>query len=196
MKEQVTIKLNVPNGETAILLHTCCAPCSGAILECMLQNQLRPTIFYFNPNIYPTEEYELRKSESMRFANALHIPFIDGDYSHINWLKEIKGLEMEPERGMRCLACFKTRMIATAHYAVKHGYPVFTTTLASSRWKNLDQINEAGQYAESLYSGIHFWPQNWRKGGLSIRRKELIDKNKFYNQTYCGCEFSIRKQNI
>jgi len=194
MKEHSTIQLNVPNGETDILLHTCCAPCSGAILECMLQNQLRPTIFYFNPNIYPTEEYEIRKSESMRFAKALHIPFVDGDYNHKDWLKETQGLETEPERGKRCLICFKTRMMVTAHYAATHGFSVFTTTLASSRWKNLDQINEAGKYAESLYPGTHFWSQNWRKGGLSIRRKELIEENMFYNQTYCGCEFSIRKQ--
>lgn len=195
MKEQPIFQLSTPNGETDILLHTCCAPCSGAILECMLQNQLRPTIFYFNPNIYPTEEYNIRKSESKRFANALHIPFIDGDYNHNEWLKQIQGLETEPERGKRCITCFKIRMAATAHYAALHGFSVFTTTLASSRWKNLDQINEAGIYAESLYPGTYFWSQNWRKGGLSIRRKELIEEYMFYNQTYCGCEFSIRKQN-
>ena len=188
------IKLNTPHNEKKVLLHTCCAPCSGAILECMLQNKLQPTIFYFNPNIYPQEEYEVRKSESKRYAASLQVPFIDGDCDHTNWLQQMQGLEAEPEQGKRCLACFKMRMAATAHYAHTHGFSVFTTTLASSRWKNLEQINEAGTYAVSLFPELHFWEQNWRKGGLSLRRKELIEQHRFYNQTYCGCEFSIRNE--
>ncbi|MDR0349580.1 MAG: epoxyqueuosine reductase QueH [Tannerella sp.] len=196
MKKQTIIQLDPPGGAVDILLHTCCAPCSGAILECMLQNRLRPVVFYFNPNIYPAEEYGIRKSESKRFAETLHIPFIDGDYNRNDWLKKIQGLETEPERGKRCIACFKIRMAATAYCAVQNGFSVFTTTLASSRWKSTDQINEAGKYAESLCPGTFFWTQNWRKGGLSIRRRELIEEHKFYNQTYCGCEFSIRKERI
>lgn len=194
MEQQPIIQLNVPDGATSVLLHACCAPCSGAIIECMLQNGIKPTVFYFNPNIYPLEEYEIRKSESIRYVQSLHLPFIDGDYDHTDWLNQIRGMESEPERGKRCLACFKMRMLATAHYAHKHGFTVFTTTLASSRWKNLEQINEAGNHAASLYPGVHFWSQNWRKGGLSMRRKEIIEQYRFYNQTYCGCEFSIRAQ--
>lgn len=185
------IRLTPPNGEKKILLHTCCAPCSGAIIECMLQNGIQPTIFYFNPNIYPLQEYETRKSESIRYAQSLNLSFIDGDYDHESWLSQITGMENEPERGKRCLSCFKMRMAITANYAYENGFTVFATTLASSRWKNLEQIEDAGNYAAALYPGLHFWAQNWRKGGLSLRRKELIEENRFYNQLYCGCEFSI-----
>ncbi|MDR2626976.1 MAG: epoxyqueuosine reductase QueH [Dysgonamonadaceae bacterium] len=187
------IQLQAPDDARQIVLHACCAPCSGAIIECMLDNGLLPTLFYFNPNISPQAEYERRKAECIRHAEALHLPFIDADYDHAGWLKQVEGLETEPERGCRCLACFKIRLAATAQYAHEHGFRVFTTTLAASRWKNLHQINEAGRYAATLFQGLVFWEQNWRKGGLSIRRSELIEQYGFYNQTFCGCEFSRKK---
>jgi predicted adenine nucleotide alpha hydrolase (AANH) superfamily ATPase len=185
------IALAVPGGATDVLLHACCAPCSGAILECMLANGLHPTVFYFNPNIYPRTEYERRKAESIRYAESLHVPFVDGDYDHAGWLRQVQGLEAEPERGSRCLACFKGRLSVTARYADEHEFTVFTTTLAASRWKNLHQINDAGCQAAALFPGLTFWEQNWRKGGLSDRRNELIKQYRFYNQTYCGCEYSV-----
>jgi len=160
----------------------------------MLANSLRPVIFYFNPNIYPLDEYERRKKECTRYALSLNLTIIDGDYNHIYWRDRIKGMEEEPERGKRCLNCFKLRLKETARYTQENGYKVFTTTLASSRWKSLDQINEAGRLAASTYPETQFWEQNWRKGGLSERRKELIIQNNFYNQSYCGCEFSQRKK--
>lgn len=157
----------------------------------MVENGLRPIIFYYNPNIYPLDEYETRKSECTRYAEALGLTIIDGDHDHLSWQKDIKGFENEPERGRRCLLCFKKRLSETARYAHENDYKVFTTTLASSRWKNLAQINEAGRWAASLYPGTIFWEQNWRKGGLSERRKELIASYFFYNQQYCGCEYSM-----
>ena len=99
-------------------------------------------------------------------------------------------LENEPERGKRCEACFYYRLAATARKAQELGIPFFATTLASSRWKNLDQINAAGKAAE--LPGVQFWPQNWRKDGLQERRNQLLKEYDFYNQTYCGCEFSMR----
>lgn len=184
--------LEVPGNETDILLHTCCAPCSSAIIECMVENGLHPLIFYYNPNIYPQEEYEIRKAECTRYAQSLGLRIIDGDYDHVNWVKHMKGRENEPERGSRCLECFKIRMLESARYANENGYKVFTTTLASSRWKSLEQINKAGQFAMEKYPDTIFWEQNWRKGGLSERRKELIAVHQFYNQQYCGCEYSMR----
>jgi len=185
------IRLQVPGGAKKILLHACCAPCSGAIVECMLADGLQPTIFYFNPNIFPLEEYERRKTESIRHAESLQLPFIDGDYKHDVWLNRVSGLEDEPERGRRCLACFKLRLEETAHYAHRYGFPVFTTTLAASRWKDLQQVAEAGQHGASTCPGVTFWEQNWRKGGLDRRRNALINHYQFYNQSYCGCEFSL-----
>lgn len=177
-----------------ILLHCCCAPCSSAILEWMMARDIKPTLFYCNPNIYPLEEYLIRKNEITRYAEKLGIGIIDDDYDHEAWLCHVKGLEQEPERGGRCLQCFKLRLLRTAQKAVELGFSEFTTTLASSRWKSLDQINAAGQWASAQVGGaVKFNEKNWRKGGLQQRRNELLKENGFYNQLYCGCEFSFRK---
>lgn len=198
----------VPLGETKVLLHTCCAPCSSAIIECLMKHGVTPVIYYCNPNIYPREEYEIRKNECTRYAESLGLEIIDADYDHENWLECVKGLENEPERGGRCLKCFKLRLLRTAEYAAAHGIRVITSTLASSRWKSLDQINEAGQWAceqinsmplsgktaefpDSESPDVTWWPHNWKKGGLQERRLQIIKEYGFYNQLYCGCEFSM-----
>ena len=210
--------IQAPMGETTVLLHTCCAPCSSAIIEALMQNGITPIIYYCNPNIYPREEYEIRKNEGTRYAQALGLEIVDADYDHDNWLAEMKGLESEPERGGRCLKCFKLRLLRTAQYARERGIKVITTTLASSRWKSLDQINEAGQWAcDEVNDGmplgavdfsrlgvetvppddqVIWWNQNWRKGGLQERRNQILKEYDFYNQRYCGCEFSMPKDDL
>lgn len=157
-----------------------------------MQHGVRPTIFYFNPNIWPREEYEIRKQESKRHAESLGIRWIDGDYDHNMWLQGVCGLEGEPERGRRCEQCFRLRLLVTARKAQELGIHYFATTLASSRWKSLEQISLAGQAAQDAVPGTEFWAQNWRKGGLQERRNQLLREYDFYNQQYCGCEFSVR----
>lgn len=175
-----------------VLLHSCCAPCSSAILERLLADGYAPTVFYYNPNIFPEAEYLLRKNECVRYCEKLGVPFVDGDYDHAAWREAVRGLENEPERGLRCRACFGERMRATALCAVKLGIARFTTTLAGSRWKRLDQIREAALDAERLVEGAaRYWDVNWRKGGLSERRSEIVKNEHFYNQLWCGCEFSM-----
>ena len=183
--------LLTPDGSHRVLLHTCCAPCSSAIIECMMQHGIEPVVYYCNPNIYPKEEYLIRKNECSRYAQSLGLEIVDADYNHEAWLERMKGMENEPERGARCLNCFKMRLLDTARYAAEHGFTVITTTLASSRWKSLEQINEAGRWATSHFPGVIFWEQNWRKGGLQERRLAIIKEYNFYNQQYCGCEFSM-----
>ena len=204
MKRKTVIQ--APMGETTVLLHTCCAPCSSAIVEALMQNGITPVIYYCNPNIYPQEEYEIRKNECTRYAQALGLEIIDADYDHEDWLETVRGLEAEPERGGRCLKCFKLRLLRTAQYARSRGIKVITTTLASSRWKSLDQINEAGRWACLQLNGsgrqddgtippeneVIWWDQNWRKGGLQERRLQILKEYDFYNQLYCGCEFSMK----
>ena len=201
MKQKAVIQ--APLGETKVLLHTCCAPCSSAIIEALMQNGITPVIYYCNPNIYPQEEYEIRKNECTRYAQALGLEIIDADYDHEGWLETVRGLEAEPERGGRCLKCFKLRLLRTAQYARSRGIKVISTTLASSRWKSLDQINEAGQWACNALqqettippeNEVIWWDQNWRKGGLQERRLQILKDYDFYNQLYCGCEFSMRKE--
>ena len=186
--------LEVPGNAKEILLHTCCAPCSSAIIECLMQHDIRPTIYYCNPNIYPLEEYNIRKNECSRYAQSLGLDIIDADYNHEAWRCTVQGLEGEPERGGRCLQCFKMRLLDTARYAHENGFSVITTTLASSRGKSLEQINQAGRYAVENYPDVIWWDQNWRKGGLIERRIAIIKEYGFYNQQYCGCEFSMRKE--
>lgn len=191
MKKDV---LMVPEGARQVLLHACCAPCSSAIVEWMLANGVEPVIYYYNPNIFPREEYEIRKNESKRHAESLGVRWIDGDYEHEAWLEGVCGLEHEPERGRRCEQCFRLRLTAAARMARELGLQWFTTTLASSRWKSLEQINRAGEAAAAAVEGSRFWAQNWRKGGLQERRNQLLREYGFYNQQYCGCEFSIQTQ--
>jgi predicted adenine nucleotide alpha hydrolase (AANH) superfamily ATPase len=161
-----------------------------------MQNGITPAIYYCNPNIYPYEEYQIRKDECTRYAEALGLEIIDADYDHEAWLDAVRGLENEPERGGRCLKCFKLRLLDTARYAAANGFKVITTTLASSRWKSLEQINEAGQWAcdQLDVSGsedkVVWWDRNWRKGGLQERRLQILKEYNFYNQLYCGCEYS------
>lgn len=181
-----------PPAEGTLLLHACCAPCSLAIVECLLQNGIRPTLFFYNPNIFPEEEYLHRKEEIIRYAELQGIDCVDADYDHQQWLEDVRGLEYEPERGARCLRCFYLRLKRSAEYAHENGFSVVATTLATSRWKSLEQVSEAGRLAVEPFSDLVFWGENWRKGGLQQRRSELLQCYQFYNQNYCGCEFSKR----
>ena len=184
----------VPEGAERVLLHACCAPCSTAIVEWMVSHGVTPVVFYYNPNIFPKEEYLVRKEESKRHAELLGLEWVDGDYDHARWKECAMGMENEPERGRRCLECFKMRLVEAAKEARKRGITHFATTLASSRWKSIEQVNEAGMAAQEKVPGTMFWAQNWRKGGLYERRNQLLKEYAFYNQQYCGCEFSMRKQ--
>ena len=226
------LKVEAPGEAREILLHACCAPCSGAILECLRESGIAPVVFFSNSNIYPRAEYDLRLTELRRYADLMGVELAEDDYDHDAWLAAVRGLEREPERGARCAACFRFRLARAARYAASRGLPVLATTLASSRWKDLDQVNEAGSFVcggtetavgsenrshprlrkregpadevsgrgpaqqdvfrpEPPCSGaVEFWPQNWRKGGLQERRNEVLREQGFYNQNWCGCEFS------
>ena len=190
----VRLVLDPPGGVKEVLLHTCCAPCSGAIIECLLANGIRPTLFYSNANIFPEEEYRIRKDECSRHAASLGLEIVDDDYDHDAWRRVTCGLEGEPARGRRCLPGFRFRLERAARYAQEHGFRVLTTTLASSRWKSLDQVNAAGTYACGLFPDVTWWGQNWRKGGLQDRRSQIIREKNFYNQLYCGCEWSMNNK--
>ncbi|MBQ9309472.1 MAG: epoxyqueuosine reductase QueH [Bacteroidales bacterium] len=188
----------LPQGR--LLLHSCCAPCSGAIVEALAgvycEAARKPSeemaIFWSNSNICDREEYEKRRVEILRYAALFGIELIDDDFSHEDWLSQVgKGREMAPERGPRCLECFKYRLLRAAKFASENGFGVLTTSLASSRWKSLEQVDEAGRWACAQIGGtVLWWGRNWRKGGLQPRRSEIIKEQGFYNQTFCGCEFS------
>ena len=175
-----------------VLLHSCCAPCSAAIIEWMLAHDIRPTLYYFNPNIYPQDEYVKRKNELSRHCARLGLEVIDGEWDHESWREAVRGLEHEPERGARCQTCFNVRLEAAARKCHELGLGRFATTLASSRWKSLEQVNAAGRRAAGRWDDVEFWERNWRKDGLQERRGVLLKTYGFYNQHWCGCEFSWR----
>jgi hypothetical protein len=182
-----------------LLLHSCCAPCSGAIIETLAKDfraegrdpSEAMAIFWSNSNICDRQEYDKRKAEILRYAKLFGIEVIEDDYDHGEWLAEVaRGREDAPERGPRCLECFAYRLLRAARYAAANGFDTLTTSLASSRWKSLEQVDEAGRRACSQVDGVQWWGRNWRKGGLQPRRNEIIKEQNFYNQTFCGCEFS------
>lgn len=194
-KKLESIVMETPTGSDHVLLHSCCAPCSGEVMERMADAGIRFTIFFYNPNIHPAKEYELRKEENIRFAEKLGVPFIDADYDAKNWFERVKGLEFEPERGERCTACFDMRFERTALYAYEHGFDTITSCLGISRWKNMEQINDCGERAVARYPGMHYWTFNWRKQGGAARMVEIAKRERFYQQEYCGCVYSLRDTN-
>jgi hypothetical protein len=188
-------KLDTPDGENKLLLHSCCAPCAGEIMEALSASDIDTTIFFYNPNIHPIEEYELRKQENIRFANKLGITFIDADYNREEWFGRTKGQENEPERGKRCTTCFDMRFEVTAKYAHENGFDLISSTLGISRWKDMNQINDCGLRAAEQYESLNYWDFNWRKKGGSSRMLEISKKEHFYQQEYCGCAYSLRDTN-
>jgi predicted adenine nucleotide alpha hydrolase (AANH) superfamily ATPase len=184
-----------PTDEKKLLLHSCCAPCAGEIMEALLASEIQYTIYFYNPNIHPLKEYEIRKNENIRFAEKHHIPFVDGDYDRDEWFARAKGMENEPERGIRCTMCFDMRFVRTALYAHENGFNIISSTLGISRWKNMDQINDCGIRAAAPYDNMIYWTYNWRKDGGAKRMVEISKQENFYQQEYCGCAYSLRDSN-
>lgn len=190
-----TDKFEVPEGAEKVLMHSCCAPCAGPLMEKIAAAGIKLTIFFYNPNIHPRKEYELRKNENIRYAEKLGLEFVDADYDVQNWFARVKGMEKEPERGIRCSACFDMRFLRTALYAHENNFKVITSSLGISRWKDMNQINESGIKAASFFPNIVYWTYNWRKDGGSARMYEIAKDENFYKQEYCGCIYSLKATN-
>jgi predicted adenine nucleotide alpha hydrolase (AANH) superfamily ATPase len=187
--------LTMPEKREKLLLHSCCAPCSGEVMEALHASGSEYTVFFYNPNIHPVREYELRKQENIRFAEQHGIEFIDADYDVDNWFERVRGLEHAPERGERCTVCFDMRFERTALYAHENGYDIISSVLGISRWKDMNQINDCGERAAARYPEMKYWTYNWRKGGGSQRMLEISKRENFYQQEYCGCVYSLRDTN-
>ena len=188
--------LDFPHQDKRLVLHSCCAPCAGEIMLELAHSNIETIIFFYNPNIHPKKEYEIRKQENIDYAKKLNMKFIDADYDTDNWFKRVEGLEWEPERGKRCTQCFDMRFERTALYAYENGYNVISSTLGISRWKDFNQINDSGARSASRYPDLLYWTYNWRKKGGSQRMIELSKQENFYQQEYCGCVYSLRDTNM
>ncbi len=159
----------------------------------MITSGVKLTVFFYNPNIYPREEYEHRKAEVIRYAQKMNIPFVDADYDSDPWFEHVKDHEEDAERGERCDLCFEMRLGKAAAYAAGNGFKIFTTSLGISRWKDLAQVDRAGRKAAASFPGLTYWAQNWRLGGGQEQRERIIREENFYRQRYCGCLYSFRE---
>ena len=195
LEETLTkIKASTDTGGSAptLLLHSCCAPCSSYVLE-YLSEYFQITVFYYNPNIYPDEEYLIRVKEQQEFIRrfpAKHpISFIEGDFDKDQFYRCVRGLEKEPEGGRRCEACFRLRLERTAKLAKELGMDYFTTTLTISPLKNATLLNDIGGELSEIY-GVPWLYSDFKKRGGYQRSVELSREYNMYRQDYCGCVFS------
>ena len=177
------------------LLHSCCAPCSSAVIT-FLTNYFDITILYYNPNIAPREEYEKRKKEQIRLIKEIDkvgtIDIIDCDYDNDIYEKNIKGYEDCPERGARCTICFNLRLEKTAKIAKENNYDYFCSTLTVSPYKNATLINQIGEELSKKYD-IKWLYSDFKKAEGYKKSIELSKKYNLYRQDYCGCIYSQRK---
>ena len=200
-KELEAVLKKLPKEEEKVptlLLHSCCAPCSSYCLE-YLSDCFEITIFYFNPNIYPEEEYRKRVEEQKRLAKELParhpIHVIEGTYEPKQFYEAVKGLEKIPEGGERCFACFALQLKEAARLAAERGFDFFTTTLTISPLKNAGKLNEIGEELSQIYKVEHL-PSDFKKKNGYRRSVELSAEYGLYRQNYCGCVFSKREQEL
>ncbi len=180
-----------------ILLHSCCAPCSSHVIT-FLKEYFDITIIYYNPNIYPYEEYKKRKEEQIRLLNEIKsknkLNIIDCDYDNNIYEETIKGLEQEKEGGSRCYKCFWLRLDKTAQIAKENNYDYFSTTLTISPYKNSTVINEIGKELETIYNITWLYSDYKKKDGYK-KSIQLSKEYNLYRQNYCGCIYSKRIDN-
>lgn len=181
----------------SLLLHSCCAPCSSYVLE-YLSRYFKITVFYYNPNIYPEEEFYKRRSEQERFISQLPaknpISFIGTEHMSEKFYKAVKGLEHIREGGERCFACYRLRLEESAIAARDMGADYFTTTLSISPMKNAQKLNEIGGELGEKY-GVKYLFSDFKKRNGYKRSTELSREYGIYRQNYCGCVFSLRERN-
>lgn len=175
-----------------LLLHSCCAPCSGAVLEYLTQ-YMSITVFYFNPNIFPEEEFLHRIAEQKRLISQLPckhpIDFRENGWHQERFYEAVRGLENIPEGGERCFSCYRLRLEETAKLAAEQGYDFFTTTLSVSPYKNAAKLNEIGEELAEKY-GVRHLPSDFKKKDGYKRSIELSAEYGLYRQNYCGCVYS------
>jgi hypothetical protein len=164
-------------------------------MERLLEAGIRYILYFYNPNIHPRREYDLRKQENVRFADKHGIEFVDDDYDADRWFAMARGMEDEPERGPRCSMCFDMRFVRTARFARSRGIGLISSSLGISRWKNMQQINESGARAAAHVGDVAYWTYNWRKQGGAQRMVDISKRERFYQQEYCGCAYSLRDTN-
>ncbi|MGN0484222.1 MAG: epoxyqueuosine reductase QueH [Lachnospiraceae bacterium] len=196
MLEQTIAGLQREGRVPTLFLHSCCAPCSSYVLE-YLSQYFYITVFYYNPNIYPNEEYTKRVKEQQQFIQKLPtkypVSFVEGTFDKERFYAMAKGLENVPEGGERCFRCYELRLRETAAYAKERNMEYFTTTLSISPLKNAQKLNEIGLRLQEEY-GINYLCSDFKKKNGYKRSVELSHEYGMYRQDYCGCVFSMQER--
>lgn len=183
-------------GGERLLLHSCCGPCSSYVLD-VLTKHFDVTLLYYNPNIYPSEEYQKRLGEQLRLLDEMpfekSVSYMACEYDEGEFLQAAKGLESEREGGARCERCFRLRLKKTAFEAQKNGFDYFTTTLSVSPHKNAQMLNEIGKELEKEY-GVKYLYADFKKKDGYKKSVKLSEEYNLYRQDYCGCRFALSQQ--
>lgn len=192
-------RITAKNGENkpTLLLHACCGPCSSSVTE-FLVNHFQVTVLWYNPNLYPEEEFDKRYSALTEILDKMglrgQIPILSLPWNHESYLQQVQGLEKEPEGGKRCEQCFRLRLMETARIAKEYQFDYFCTTLTVSRHKDAVLLNAIGEEAGKAY-GVQWLPSDFKKRNGENRSQELSEQYGIYRQLYCGCEFSLNHRN-
>ena len=181
------------DGTPRLLMHSCCAPCSSYCLE-YLSQYFEITVLYYDPNIYPEEEFRKRAEEVRRLISEMPfknpVSLVVDDYDPDEFFGAVKGLENAPEGGERCFICYRLRLERAAHFAAGHGFDYFCSTLSISPLKNAQKLNEIGAELSEIYK-VPNLPNDFKKKGGYLRSIELSHEYDLYRQNYCGCAFSV-----
>ena len=177
-----------------LLLHSCCGPCSSAVLENLIRN-FDVTLLWYNPNLYPQEEFDRRLATQIELIEKMglaeEVSVLAEERKHEDYLRRVKGLENEPEGGERCTECFRLRLFECARLAKAYGFEYFCTTLTVSRHKDAERINRLGEEIGKAF-GVAWLPSDFKKRDGEMRSQRLSAQYGLYRQNYCGCEFSLR----
>lgn len=195
MTDEILKGILESGGKKKLLLHSCCAPCSSYCLE-YLSKYFEITDMFYNPNIYPPEEYDKRSKELERLIGEMplesKVTFLPEEYDEQEFYKAVRGLESLGEGSERCMACFRLRLEKAAKYAKEHGFDYFTTTLSISPYKNAQALFSISEELSIKY-GVAFLPSDFKKRNGYKRSIELSHEYDLYRQDYCGCVFSKKE---
>lgn len=181
------------NKKNTVLLHACCAVCLGYPLQKLQALHYDVTVFFYNPNIFPLSEYERRKAEILKYSETQKFKLIIQEENSSVFYNCTKGLENEPEKALRCEKCFDLRLKKTVEFAQKNNIDLYTTTLSVSPHKSFEQIEKTASNLAKIYTP-KFLAFNFKKENGFKRTNQIAEKNGFYRQNYCGCEFSLRNK--
>ena len=174
-----------------IVLHACCAICSGYPITLLQDMGYQVVVYFYNPNIYPQEEYNIRLVAEQILCKHLDVKLVEAEYNPKEFYSEITGLENEPEKGRRCDKCFELRLRKTAEFAKKSGTTEFTTSIVISPHKNFAKLSSIGQKVAEEY-GLKYLDIDFKKKDGFLKTNKISKELNLYRQNYCGCEFSLR----